>query len=95
MNCLSPDRRPTGAPLDRRSLLALLAGFAGAAAAPWRGVAGPGPGASSPKVFFHQDALHLDRHGTCVPYRAPAGACSIAPLATLTETQIRRAHPYL
>jgi len=48
-----------------------------------------------PVVSFYMDRLYLDVTGTAIPYLAPRGARSAAPLAHLNEEALRRAQLYV
>ena len=48
-----------------------------------------------PVVSFYMDRLHVDRTGAAIPYRAPRGMRSGAPLAHLSEEAFRCAQLYV
>jgi hypothetical protein len=50
---------------------------------------------NAPVVWFYMDRLHLDRTGAAIPYRAPRGMRSGAPLAHLSEEAFRRVQLYV
>lgn len=57
-----------------------------------------GPAAAQlrpPALSFYMDRLYLDRTGTAIPYLAPRGMRSAAPLAHLSEEALRRAQLYV
>lgn len=48
-----------------------------------------------PVIAFYMDRLYLDDSGTAVPYLAPRGMRSGAPLADMNEQAIRCAQLYV
>jgi hypothetical protein len=47
------------------------------------------PATRAPVVSIHMDQPYIDTTGRAVPYVPPAGLRSAAPIANLTEQQIR------
>ncbi len=66
------------------------------ASAPAAGGVRSGDGAAPDAVVtFFDGQLWLDTSGTSVPYRPPRGALGAAPLANLTDAELRSIHRWL
>ena len=80
--------------LTRREFVAQLAAAGAAAAALPSRVSAHLTGARGPVVSIHMDQPYLDVTGRAVPYLPPAGARGGAPVAHLSDLEIRSSYLY-
>jgi len=81
--------------LTRRGFVTQLAAAGVAAAALPAGLGAGMLGTRSPVVSIHMDQPYVDLSGRAVPYLPPVGLRGAAPVAHLSEMEIRSSYPYL